>query len=411
MTARHMRNEPDNVARPKKAANRSRSSRLKALNTRVVSVMTEGASENRGTYTRSDMRKQTSQPLLVRAITVLVLVSVLVGASYLVIPKLQGLFKPSEFVVGREVDVYIPQGSSTKQIAKILKDNGVIRDANEFVEVCRSLGVTDVLKPGHYTFTSGMPLEDLAQELVAGPPDNSYRLTIPEGLTAEQTAWRVEAACNIPAHEFLAEVHNASKYASDFQFLEDCYDNSLEGYLYPKTYRIPIGADAEYVVRVLLYQYANETAGIDWAYARSLGYSPHDVLVIASLIERETYIPEERSLVASVIYNRLGQGMNLQIDATIIYALADQERDYAQKPLLYSDLEVESPYNTYKYSGIPPGPICSPRLESIQAAASPAQTGYYFYVLTSLDGHHTFSCTEEEHEQAVAEYIRVFGLE
>jgi UPF0755 protein len=338
-------------------------------------------------------------------------VLVIFFALYIGIPKLQELYKPEEIVPGIEVEVYVPTGASTRDIARILRDKGVITSQNAFINTCRSLGVTDSLKPGTYRIITGISLDELAWLLVSGPADDSYRLTIPEGLTVYETAARVEQACNIPAAEFLAEASNAQKYYGDFPFLQGCYNNSLEGFLYPKTYQIPYGADAEHVIRVLLRQFQIETQGIDFSYAAEHGINTYGVIVMASLIERETFINDERSLVASVIYNRLRDGMLLQIDATIIYAIGDPSRDYGANPLLYSDLDINSPYNTYRNSGLPPGPICSPRASSIIAASKPATTSYYYYVLTSQSGTHTFCATLQEFEAAQAEYRRVFGLD
>ena len=399
------------AAQTRRAQMAARKNTAKAKQRSIRAVRTRDAAERREGLSRGEMLKRSGRSLLTPIIAIVCLVVLSGTAFFLGLPKLQALFKPPEFVSGVEVEVYIPEGSSARQIAQTLKDKGVIADASEFLSVCRSLAVTDSLKPGRYHLVSGMPLDELAALLVAGPPDNSNRLTIPEGFTVEQTAARVEEACGISAESFLAEANNAAKYEADYSFLKGCYNNSLEGFLYPKTYQIPLGADAQYVVRTLLNQFSIETQGIDWGFAESRGLSAYDVVVMGSLIERETAIPEERELVASVIYNRLRNGTALQIDATIVYALNDSERNYSERPLLYSDLEVNSPYNTYKNVGLPPGPICSPRALSIQAAAKPADTSYYYYVLTSLEGYHTFCTTLEEFNAAQAEYRRVFGLD
>lgn len=340
-----------------------------------------------------------------------IVVVIVLVALYVAIPKLQELYKPEEIVTGIEVEIYVPTGASTRDIARILRDKGVITDQSAFINTCRTLGVTDSLKPGTYRIITGMSLEELAWLLVSGPADDSYRLTIPEGFTIYETATRVEQVCNIPASEFLIEANDAKKYFVDFPFLQGCYNNTLEGFLYPKTYQIPYGANAEHVVRVLLRQFQIETQGIDFAYASERGLSTYDVIVMASLIERETFVADERAIIASVIYNRLRDGMLLQIDATIIYAIGDPNRDYGANPLLYSDLDINSPYNTYRNSGLPPGPICSPQVSSIIAASQPAATNYYYYVLTSQSGTHTFCATVQEFEEAQAEYRRVFGLE
>ena len=369
-----------------------------------------GATRKRESYSRRDMMQQSGRSQLIRSIALVGLVAVIALGAYIAVPRIIGLFDQSEELpTGDLVDVFIPEGASTREIAQALKDAGVISNVNDFVNACRQQGATNNLKPGSYELVTGMAMKDLIDSLVAGPPDNSIRLTIPEGLNIAQTAAIVEANCSIPAADFIAEAHNAAKYIEDYPFLEGCYDNSLEGFLYPKTYQIPPGKNAEYVIRKLLSQFAIETDGLDLSYAESRGLSLYDILVIASLVEKETYLPDERAKVSSVIYNRMDQGMLLQIDATIIYALADPERDYADKPLLNVDLDIESPYNTYRNAGLPAGPICSPQILSIQAAAQPEQTDYFYYVLTSKDGTHTFSVTYAEHEEAVKVYNQVFG--
>lgn len=378
---------------------------------RVNYIDSHGATEERQAYSRRDMYQQTGKSAILRYGALVLVLALLASALVFGVPKLLGLFTPAELPSGQSVAVFIPEGSSTRQIAQILKDAQVISSTKSFIDACDRQGVASSLKPGRYDLTTGMPIDELIDALVSGPPDNSVKLTIPEGLTIEQTAARVELACAIPAADFLTEAYNAAKYEPDFPFLAGCYNNSLEGFLYPKTYQIPRGANAEYVVRVLLTQFGIETMGVDWSIAAAKGLSPYDVLVIASLIERETYLPDERQLVSSVIYNRLGTDMRLQIDATIIYALADSNRDYQEQPLLYSDLEVDSPYNTYRRDGLPPGPICSPQILSILAAAEPGQTNYLYYVMTSTDGHHTFCITYEEFEEANKVYRQVFGLD
>jgi UPF0755 protein len=178
--------------------------------------------------------------------------------------------------------------------------------------------------------------------------------------------------------------------------------------LYPKTYWIPEDANAEFVIRVLLDQFAKETKTLDMTYAESRNLDLFDVVIIASMIEKETATPSEKELVSSVIYNRLREGIKLQICATVIYAMG--EENYDGHPLLDQDTQIDSPYNTYAYHGMPMGPICSPHISSIIAAAHPAKTEYYFYVLTSKDGTHTFCKDEEEFAIANEKYHELFNV-
>jgi len=330
----------------------------------------------------------------------------------------RGVESASWATAGNPVEITIAEGASPSEIATTLAEQGVVKNSAVFRETVRGQKADAKLQAGSYLdgqFTTGMTDEQALAVLIKGPGGGlatAYRLTIPEGWTIAQTAARVEEVCKIPAADFIAEASNGQKYVPDYDFLAGLPEGaSLEGYLYPKTYDIAFNATAEDVVRVLLNQFGVEiaNAGVDFSAAEARGVTPYQVIIVASMIERETYTPEERPLVASVIYNRLADGMPLQICATVVYALGDSDRDYGVNPLLYVDLEVDSPYNTYTNTGLPPGPICSPYITSIQAAAAPADTTYYWYVLTSTDGTHTFCSSEDEFWAANEVYNQVFG--
>lgn len=321
----------------------------------------------------------------------LVLALVLVGIPGYAVWQL--FFVPSaEVAPGRPVQLEIPAGADTAEIAGILADAGVIENAAMFRLRARIDGVDSDFRSGVYDFTTGMAYEDVRDLLVAGPPIEYVTVTIPEGFRLEQIAARLEEQAGVPSAEFLAlALGQAATFAPEHPYLADVPNGSLEGYLFPKTYRIVRGASATEVIEMMLRQFDAEIAQVDLAYSASRGMSLHDVVTIASMIEREARIAEERPLVSSVIYNRLGIGMKLEIDATIEYVIREN-----RPRLLNSDLKVDSPYNTYMYAGLPPGPIASPGLAALQAAAAPAQTEYLYYVLTGKDGSHTFCVTLEE---------------
>ena len=221
------------------------------------------------------------------------------------------------------------------------------------------------------------------------PPVEVFKITIPEGLTLVQTGQKVAEATerSIPEREFEAA---SRKGGYDYGFLTGTNGN-LEGYLFPKTYEVNSRASARSVVQMLLKQFQVETEKLEWSRAQSLGVTPYQVVIIASLIEREAKLPVDRPLIASVIYNRLRNNMYLGIDATVQYALGQW------KPVLTNkDLEVDSPYNTYKKKGLPPAPICSPGFESIRAALYPASTDYIYYILTGVDGKHSFTADYQQ---------------
>lgn len=297
---------------------------------------------------------------------------------------------------GAPVQVEIPAGASTGDIAKILVEEGVIDNSAMFRLRARLDGVDGRLRSGVYDMSTGMAYEDAVELLLAGPPLAYVTVTIPEGLRIEQIAERLEAQTGIPAAEFTAlALGQASTFTPEHPYLADVYNGSLEGYLFPKTYRIVTGASAADVIEMMLDQFDTEIASVDMSGPSGRGMSLHQVVTLASMIEREARLAEERPLVSSVIYNRLDRGMLLEIDATIEYVIKKN-----RPRLLNRDLEIDSPYNTYRNPGLPPGPIASPGLASLQAAAAPADTGYLYYVLTSADGAHTFTETYEEFLQA-----------
>ncbi len=216
------------------------------------------------------------------------------------------------------------------------------------------------------------------------PPLETYSVTIPEGFTVEQIAEKVEEDTEgaVTEEEFL-DAARSGGYKYDFLAGTE---GNLEGFLFPKTYEMTSRTTARGVVKKLLDQYGLETADLDWSRAQQLGVKPYEVLIIASLIEEEAKVAEDRPLIASVVYNRLRNNMKLGICATVQYALGEWKEE-----LSYSDLEVDSPYNTYKIEGLPPAPICSPGFESIRAALYPAQTDFIYYILTGADGKHSFT--------------------
>ncbi|MFA5843366.1 MAG: endolytic transglycosylase MltG [Coriobacteriia bacterium] len=286
---------------------------------------------------------------------------------------------------GRSVEVVVPHGASSERIAQILAGEGIVRNANMLRLQARRRGVDGELKAGTYDMVTGMGYTAAIDALVAGPPAVFYRVLIPEGFTIEQMAQRFGKVAGIDVEEF-RRIARSGAGRFDFPFLADDHTGSLEGYLFPKTYRVKQGTTAEQVIRMMLVQFGTETSGIDLSYLTGSGLDRHEWVTLASMVEREAKIARDRPLIASVIYNRLRTHMKLQIDATLEYVLP------GTKPRLsLEDLKVESPYNTYTHEGLPPGPISSPGLASLKAAAKPAETGYLYYVLTSRSGAHTFT--------------------
>jgi UPF0755 protein len=302
---------------------------------------------------------------------------------------------------GQAVTVTIPSGSSAKAVASILGDAGVISNTSAFLKALSDLGLETSIKPGTYdNLTTGMDTDTLITALVAGPPVAS--VTIAEGLTVVQTAEKIATATDIASADFIALAADAPTYASTYSFLDDVYDNSLEGFLFPKTYALTDMSSAEAAIRKMLNQFSAETASLDLTFASNRGFSLFDVVTAASIIEKEAPVESQRTDVASVIYNRIAAGMKLQMDPTVIYALGDSYT--GNGTVTYEDLEVDSPYNTYIVSGLPAGPICSPSLSAITAAANPNTTDYLYYVSSDLQGNLIFSATYDEFQKNVAAY-------
>ena len=308
-----------------------------------------------------------------------------------------------DVTAGQPVQIEIVQGASTAAIAGQLAAAGVVPNANRFRLESRRAEVDGQLRAGVYDLQTGMAYDQVIAELRAGPVISYVTVTIPEGWVIEEIAERVERDTGIPAAEFEA-LANGGYDEFPREYLSDVPEGSLEGYLFPKTYRVEEGGTARDVIEMMLDQFETELAGVDIAASEARGLSLHELVTIASIIERETKVAEERELVSSVIHNRLDEGMRLQVDATIEYLLPG-----TRFRLTNDDLQIDSPYNTYRNSGLPPGPISNPGLASLKAAAAPADTEYIYYVLTDPDGSRTFTETYQEFLRAKELSKEVFG--
>ncbi|MDR1496331.1 MAG: endolytic transglycosylase MltG [Clostridiales Family XIII bacterium] len=297
--------------------------------------------------------------------------------------------RPVNVADTESVKVTIPLGSGTVAIASLLKEEDLIRNETLFRLKSKLDGLDGSYKAGVYMFTRSMSMRQIMTDLAEGVKAETERFTVPEGLTVAQTAETLAEAGLVDANDFIREA--ATGDFRTYRFLEDA-ESGLEGYLYPETYEVYANATARDLIDRMLAQFDKLFTEECYGKAEALGLTVNEVVTIASLIERETRVPEERALVASVIMNRMKKGMPLQIDATVQYALGEQK-----ERLSYADLEIDSPYNTYNINGLPPGPICSPRIECVEAALNPADTDYIYYVLRpELDGRHNFTKSYDE---------------
>ncbi|MBA3420388.1 MAG: endolytic transglycosylase MltG [Thermoleophilaceae bacterium] len=286
------------------------------------------------------------------------------------------------------VRVRIPQGAGVQQIADILDERGVVASGAVFSARVRLSGRGAELKPGSYTLRSGMGYGAAIAELAEGPARNVINVTVPEGRARGEIAPLVEAAGLEGSY---ARASQSSSRLDPAEFGAKDAD-SLEGFLFPSTYELRRGASADELVGRQLDAFKREFGRVDLSAARRRKLSPWEVLIIASMVEREAQLDRDRPLIASVIYNRISRGEPLGIDATIRFATENWER-----PLTQSQLAVDSPYNTRKNAGLPPGPIGNPGLPSIRAAAKPARSNYMFYVVKpNTCGEHAFSRTIDQ---------------
>lgn len=324
--------------------------------------------------------------LLAAFILVLVLALAGIGGWY-------SLYRnESGSAAGRSVQVVVPSKSSSAQIATLLATKGVVANALMFRVRARMEKADGKLKPGTYELTTGMDYLDAIATLEEGQKTVYFTLAIPEGWTIGQVAKRVEARTGVKAIDFERIARTEAqdpKLLANFPFLRANKTPSLEGYLFPKTYQVKKGSTARSIVEQMLSQFGEETAGLDLSVAASAGVSEHGIVTIASIIEREASVSGDRPLVASVIYNRLAKKMKLQLDSTVMYVVGN-------KTLSLADLKAPSPYNTYMNTGLPPGPIASPGLIALQAAAAPQKTTFLYYIMDHKDGSQSFTTTYDD---------------
>jgi peptidoglycan lytic transglycosylase G len=292
---------------------------------------------------------------------------------------------------GKPVSVFIEPGSSAAQIAAQLQRKDVINAAWLFKLVARIDGRAGALKPGEYELRTGMSYGEVLDVLAAGPAIVETSVTVPEGKTVIEIAKILGDKTKITADAFLAAARSGSHRLA----IMPAGSRNLEGLLFPKTYRIREGATADDVVQMMLNQFTEETKALDFSKPPVRGLTPYQIIVIAGMIEREAKVPQDRAKIAAVIYNRLRRPMRLQIDATVQYAYLLRTGRY-RNPLTTDDYKISSPYNTYQIDGVPPAPIASPGLASIQAALAPEKVDYLYYVLINSKGEHAFARTYEE---------------
>lgn len=296
---------------------------------------------------------------------------------------------------GDEVFFTVERGATGTRIGKALEDRGIVRDRRLFLLALRVRADGRTVQAGEYRFDEPLSTFDVLEKLVSGDTF-TFAVTLPEGLTLLETA-------DLLAAKGLAEGSAVRSAFEEGSLVADLDPEAftLEGYLYPTTYRFARTVAPDELARTLVVQFRRVFDEERRAEASKRGLTPRQVVTLASVVEKETGLPDERPLIASVFWNRLRIGMPLQSDPTIIYALELAGRFDGN--LRRTDLEIDSPYNTYRFPGLPPGPIASPGEASIRAVLEPADTTYLYFVSRN-DGSHHFSSSYSEHVNAVRKY-------
>lgn len=364
------------------------------------------AKENENQFVKE--RLWTNRIVRIILLTFFVLLIIVVVGGYLFISTALSPMNPDN---NNLVEITVPIGSTSKDVANLLEENDLIRNADIFSIYMRSQDMSD-LQAGHYSFNQTMDFEQLVSVLnEGGKPifeDIDTNITVIEGMQLEEIAAIMEEQTPITAEEFMA-------VANDEDFIADLTEQfpsllagiaeienlkyPLEGYLFPATYDYIAGMSAEEMIFQMVstmnieYQGIREDIDQTWM-------TFHQVLTLASIVEKEAVTQEDRDLIAGVFLNRINAGMNLESDITVSYALGEH-REF----VTYSDLEVDSPYNLYMYSGLGPGPYNSPSMSSIMAAIYPAYNDYYYFVADIDTGEVFFTSTYEEHMELVEIYV------
>ncbi len=306
----------------------------------------------------------------------------------------------SNTIHSEPIEFTVEEGDSLHRVSESLKDEGVIRSAFWFRRKGQEEGIDRLIKPGSLVIVPGSSIEDVfAQLTVDRQHREQVRVTFPEGFTLYQMANRLEEQEIVSAEDFLEAVQTYYQTANyDFDDTELYYP--LEGYLFPDTYFFEVDTTADEIVQVMARQ-MEQVLTPEWRQrAEEMGLTIHEVLTMASLVEKEAFGDFERPTIAGVVYNRLEIDMLLQFCSPVIYGL-DDGQELATR-LLYRDLEEMHPFNTYQYKGLPPGPIANPGRSSIEATLYPEDNDYLYFVVG--EGKHNFSQEYRDHLNNVEAY-------
>lgn len=347
---------------------------------------------------RSENRRV--KPYVMAALAMVALLIVIATVMAYLNSRSQDNAQTASITAGEHIKVTIPSGANAARIAQLLVQERVISDGKAFLSAIQKQDVASKIKSGTYELVAGSDYQQLIDRLIQGPNSSENALVVPEGFTVDKLADLVSQQFGISRDDFLAQA-KASNYVDEFPFLKGAQNDSLEGFLWPKTYDFSSTTPtSDAIIKLMLTQYKTETANLDFEGAQQnikqqygITMSRYDFIKLASIIEKEALIDEDRPLIASVMFNRLKADMPLQSDATMGYVTKGK--------VTPQDLKSDSPYNTQNKKGFPPTPICSPGIASLSAAMLPATTDNYYFWITKDE--HKFSKTYDEHLQAIKE--------
>ena len=280
----------------------------------------------------------------------------------------------------------VHKGEGLNSIVKNLSNQNIIRNKIVFYLIVKRLGIEKNMQAGDFRLSKNMNAEEIAQNLTHGTAD--VWVTIIEGLRKEEIAQILTENFKIPTIPFI--------------------EQAREGYLFPDTYLIPKDATIEKIISIFTANFEKKYTPELQAKVKSLGMTVREGLILASLVEKEAKFPEDKNKVAGIIYKRFKDDWMIQIDATIQYALRYQkkEKTWWKKDLTVDDINVDSTYNTYKYKGLPPAPICNPGLESLQAVANADVNTKYWYYISDKKGNMHYAMTLDEHNENIRKYLQ-----
>jgi UPF0755 protein len=335
-------------------------------------------------------------PSVARRRRMLAIIGIVIGAA--LVWFLVALFQPFGGDGHGKVAVRIPKGSTAGEVGDILDSRGVVSSGALFQLRLKLAGKSDDVQAGTYTLASGMSYGTAIDELTTPANQRQVTVVVPEGDSRDQIAALASDAGvegNYAKATIRSKLLNPARYGARGA-------KNLEGFLFPATYELKPRSDIQDLVDQQLTAFKQQIKGVNMSYAKSKNLTVYDVLIIASMVDREVQVPKERPLVAAVIYNRLAAGEPLGIDATTRF----ETQNYT-KPLTESDLNAPSPYNTRLNAGLPPGPIGNPGIDAIEAAAKPAKANYRFFVVKpGTCGEHFFTASEAEFQKAADRYQR-----